>query len=476
MRKILPILCLLTFLWSCAQEESWTTSPARKLVFSQDTVAFDTLISTIASTTKTLMVYNPGQEGLRISQIRVGEGEKSIFRLNVDGEILVGGTGRDFEVRHGDSIVVRIEATPPHVGRDMPRQFTDDLIFRLESGVEQKVHLSVGAQDAQFLQGLVVEHDTTFASTQPYVIYDSLVVAQNAVLTLAPGTRLMFHDQVSLTVRGSLHAMGTIEQPVVFRGDRTDHMFDYLLYDNTPNRWGGIHLCGSSSDNRFYNCDIHSGDYGILCDSTSLDKELLYVENSVLHNIGGTGLELNNCMARFLNTQISNTLGYTVYIFGGGYEFTHCTLAQFYPFDAGYGEALFLCNQSGENYRPLEYARFYNSVITGYDEDVIMGNISEGDELCDYLFDHCYLRTVASDDTMRFAQVFYDDKEQPLQGEKNFRLFDTENYLYDFTPDSVSRIRDMADPRHTDSEFDRLGRSRFMDDAPDAGCYEYVAP
>lgn len=183
---------------------------------------------------------------------------------------------------------------------------------------------------------------------------------------------------------------------------------------------------------------------------------------------------MNNCLANFVNTQISNTRGTSVYLFGGGYQFLHCTIAQYYPFTSERGDALFISNRVNDNYRHLYYAYFLNSVIMGYAEDVIMGSIEEGqDYTCDYLFDHCYLRTVSSDDSLRFANIIYDNKDQELEGEKNFQLLDTHSFTYDFTPDSLSLIRGLADPKYTILPFDRLGRSRFTDDGPDAGCYEY---
>ena len=91
--------------------------------------------------------------------------------------------------------------------------------------------------------------------------------------------------------------------------------------------------------------------------------------------------------------------------------------------------------------------------------------------------------------TQRFPQNVYDlktstdvwgnttsdeDSETPRH-EKNFALFDTKNFLYDFTPVENSPIRGIADPAYSAAwTTDRLGRSRLADGAPDAGCYEYT--
>lgn len=460
---------------ACADFESFTSSPTARLEFSQDTVAFDTIVSTVPSATRTLTVYNHNAKGVRIASVQLGKGQGSPFRANVDGEWLYDGSGEDFKVYGKDSIIVRLEVTVPEVQSTQVGTVDDVLRFRLENGSVQEVALTAGAIDAYMTHGMVIDRDSTLLADKPYLIYDSLYVAPGACLTLLPGTRLMFHDDAAMHIHGTLHAEGTAEQPVVFRGDRLDHMFAYLPYDNTPNRWQGIHIHTGSTDNRMVHCDIHSGAYGILCDSTDIDATTLTLESSVIHNVGGDGLRLDNCKARVGNSQISNTQGDCVYIFGGDHEFVHCTIAQFYPFSANRGNALFLTNNMGDTYRELRQATFANCVITGYSDDVIMGSITEGqDYTCPYLFTHCYLRTVASDDTVRFSHILYDTDEQPLVGEKNFTLFNTRNFLYDFTPDSLSTIRSLADSSYSlRYPTDLMGRTRLTDGAPDAGCLEY---
>ncbi|MGN0232804.1 MAG: right-handed parallel beta-helix repeat-containing protein [Bacteroidaceae bacterium] len=471
-------VALLLLAGACTDYESFTQNPSARLEFSADTIAFDTIVSTVPSATKTLTVYNRNSSGLRISSVRLANGSSSHFRVNVDGEWLSQGQGEDFRVYRKDSIIVRIEVTVPKVGSNEIGTTEDILRFQLESGHIQEVVLTAGAIDAYMVHGMIIGQDSTLLTDKPYLIYDSLHVAPGACLTLPAGTRLMFHDDATIHVYGRINAEGTNQNPVVFRCDRMDHMFDYLLYDNTPNRWQGINIHAGSTDNRFVHCDIHAASYGIICDSTDMESTTLTLESTIIHNVGGDGLRLDNCKARVSNTQISNTQGDCVYIFGGDYTFVHCTIAQFYPFTANRGNALYLANNIGDQYRELRQAHFINCVITGYGDDVIMGSISEGqDYVCPYLFSHCYLNTIESQDTTRFSHVIYDTDEQPLCREKNFMLFDTQNFLYDFTPDSLSTIRSLADILYSRQiPLDLKGRSRVDDEAPDAGCYEYVAP
>ncbi len=487
LKLLLPLLAVLTA--ACADYESFSSNPGFRLLFSADTVAFDTLISTIPSSTKTLYVYNFNGDGVRIRTIMLENGANSHFRVNVDGRFLVGGAWNDFEVLRNDSLIVRIEMTPPEAGSNEPLYFEDKLHFLLENGATQTVVLTGGALDAYIKKGgMIIEADETFLTDKPYVIYDSLVVKPDATLTLTEGTTLMFHDKAALHVYGKLLVQGSIEKPVVLRGDRMDHMFDYLRYDNTPSRWEGIIIHKDSYGSTLFQCDLHSSRFGIICEDTEQEtpdetKPSVTLDCCVLHNIGGDGLQLNNCVTSVTNTQISNTLGHTVNINGGTHTFIYCTIAQFYPFSANRGDALHLASsEDGSEYGMLRKAHFINCVITGYSNDVIMGENIPDDGSCSYLFHHGFLNTPAVEDEEHFVACIFDQDKKTGEGDKlvrqdNFTLFDTQNFIYDFTPKAESAIRSLADGSIEGlPTFDRKGVSRLADESPDAGCYEYVEP
>lgn len=477
--SLFVLYAALSCLAACDDTDSFTTDRNALLVFSTDTIRFDTVISTIGSSTRQMMVYNPNRDGLRIASVRMKKAENTPFRVNVDGSYLEPESGArafDFEVRTGDSIRVFAEVTMPQKGQDEPVAMNDTLIFTLESGVEQGVILSAVGQDAYIWYGKVIERDTLLKSGRPVLVYDSLSVKEGVTLGMEPGVKLYFHEGASLRVHGRIVAEGTKDKPVVFRGDRTDRMFDYLPYDNTPSRWGGIHLFESSMDNRFVYADIHSASYGIKCDSTSTESLKLTLENSMIHNVGGEGLGLYHCRALVVNTQISNTLGNCVSVIGGWSEFVHCTIAQFYPWDASRGVALYVANKWLQLPYLLEHAYFLNCLVTGYADDEIIGNLEDADNTLDYRFANCMLRTLPSDDAVRFVSVVYDLPEDQGGRQAQFMLFDTDNFLYDFrlkvsSPACDAGAAEWAAER---CPTDRYGVSRMADSAPDAGCYEYV--
>ena len=89
---------------SCKKEVDFSDNNSLKLAFSTDTITFDTVFTSIGSSTRQLMIYNDNNENLKISSIRLESGNMSQFAVNIDGE-----SGYDFsdiEIYSKDSIFV----------------------------------------------------------------------------------------------------------------------------------------------------------------------------------------------------------------------------------------------------------------------------------------------------------------------------------------------------------------------------------
>ena len=263
---------------------------------------------------------------------------------------------------------------------------------------------------------------------------------------------------------------------MVLRGDRIDHMFDYLPYDRVSGQWQGVHFYKSSYNNRLDNTDIHSTFNGVVCDSSLCDKPKLTMTNSTIHNCQGYGLLAQHSVVDMLNTQVSNTLKDCVAIYGGVVRMRHCTLAQFYPFDGARGMALRFSNKlNGYDYKLYE-CDITNTIVTGYADDVISGELDK-DVAASYLFTNCLLRTPSDTGNAEcFKDVIFEDvKDTESSGDKNFALIDTDNLIYDFRLSDKSKAIDTATKlADSDCEYDRLGVARG--EKPDIGAYEYVAP
>ena len=196
------------------------------------------------------------------------------------------------------------------------------------------------------------------------------------------------------------------------------------------------------------------------------------MEASSIHNCKGYGLKLQDVRARLMNCVFSNTWHNCVYVSGGDVSMNHCTIAQFYPFDAGRGAALYFKT-------PLQQLVCRNSLVTGYGDDMLGGELAQsgnttGEEA--FLFEDCILRTpevttVAKD---KFVRVLFENATDTTQaGKKHFLTIDTNLFRYDFSLSQSSKAIDAAHAA-TSLPTDRNGRER--DDKPDVGAYEYVKP
>lgn len=398
------------------------------------------------------------------------------FRVNVDGEYLSPEAGfqvHDVEIRKNDSVRVFVELTAPVNAAEGPQFIEDELVFGLESGVEQRVNLNAYTWNATILRNVVISGDTLIDGTEkPVVVYGQMKVDSMATLRIAPGTTLYFHGDAGIDVYGRLLSEGTADNNIVLRGDRTDRMFDYLPYDMVSGQWRGIRLHSSSYGNSITYTDIHSTFDGIVCDSSDVSQLKLRMYGSIVHNCQGDGLRVVAGKVEAGNCQLTNTLGDCVAVYGGDVTLTHCTLAQFYPFDSNRGAALMFTNVYGDGTIPLVRMDCVNSIVTGYGDDMFSGIKSDGEEDFNYRFVSSLVRTPEVEDEEHFIDVLFENVEDTaaVSGDENFRLVDIDLQRYDFHLDGRSPAVGAANKDYSLPE-DRDGMLR--DDAPDMGCYEF---
>ncbi len=492
---------------SCSDEETFSVSKNVLLEFEADTIRFDTVFTDVPSSTRRFKIYNrDASHALRIVSVRLSSGGTSGFRINVDGHS--GSYLTDIEIEKKDSLFLFSEVTLPHRDIDTVRIVRDSILFDLESGVRQQIILEACGQDVRVLRQSVIDRDSMLSGPRPYLIYDSLVVAENATLTILPGTTLCFHQQATLRVHGRLVAEGTVEQLVTLRGDRTDKMFSYLPYENLVNQWGGIDILPESHGNELDYLDLHGSQYGIRChESTDDTQQKLTLSNSVIHNVSHEGLSAVNCRTTLTNCQISNAGLNCLSLTGGTHYLLHTTIAQFYPWSANHGTALQLSDAkadeevavAGEETEPVllpfNDVQFINCIITGSTNDEISISRTDADEEQPYNvhFQNCLVNIRLRDDDPQWAKDMFtdcvnesdiiqasqeaDEQHQDtdgfVYGRKNFRLVDYDLFLFDFQLDSVSNAIGLGNAeKGTLLPYDRLGRER--EGTPDAGCYQYI--
>ena len=106
--RIIFTLFIILMMLSCEREKPYN-SPDAFLHFSDDTIFFDTIFTTIGSTTRQLRVYNRYDQPLELNSVRLAGGDQSVFRLNIDG--ISGNTATGVEILPDDSLYIFIEVT-----------------------------------------------------------------------------------------------------------------------------------------------------------------------------------------------------------------------------------------------------------------------------------------------------------------------------------------------------------------------------
>ena len=388
MKRIFYFLATILLCVACSDDEQFTTSRSDVLTLPDDTLKMDTVFSGNASATYTFWIRNKNKQALRVNDIRLADGSQG-FRVNVDGEYLNKSIS-GLEVLGEDSLLVFVELTPQATGKVEPQPLDEQLVFTLESGVEQRVKLRAWAWDAERWENKTVTVDEEITTQKPIIVYGTLTVAEGATLKL-DGTTLYFYDGAEMDVLGTLQAEGA-----TLRGDRLDRMFTYLPYDHISGQWKGI----SVKENArcvMTGCDVHGAHDAIVAAAGST----IQLMHTVVHNNEGTGIAAAEATVELSYCQVSNAEGSLVTAKGGQVTLTQCTLAQYYPF-ALRDVALVI----GEG-TTLSVTKL---VIAGYEEELM--TLAEGIEI--------------------------PEGESYTAKKEDFVLIDEDNLVYDFhlKPDS----------------------------------------
>ena len=155
--------------FSCERMQS---SDNLKLLFSEDTIHFDTVFTTIGSTTRELRVKNRENKRINISHIYLSGGPGSQFGLNIDGEPTF--EKRNIELEAGDSIFIFIDVLIDPTRKDAPVVITDSIIFVVGDNI-QKVQLLAWGQDIFLVSKKLIQSEIWYKS-KPYVIYDNVTL------------------------------------------------------------------------------------------------------------------------------------------------------------------------------------------------------------------------------------------------------------------------------------------------------------
>lgn len=348
------------------------------LTFSVDTLVFDTVFTTIGSTTQQFKIYNPENKAVEIEEIELMGGENSPFRMNIDGYMTTSLSNITIEGK--DSLFAFVEVTLSTNGQTLPLIIEDSIRFRT-NGVDQYVKLAVWGQDAYFHYKDIMATQT-WPNDKPHVIYGFAAVDSAETLTIQEDTDIYLHKNAILYVyKGTLDVQGSLGHEVTFQGDRLEQ-----LYDDVSGQYYGIYFQEARPSTINY-AIIKNGTSGIHLFSrdNSFSGYTLTVTNTSITNNARYGIFIySGAKVKAENCVIAKNGNHALLVLeGGDFNFNFCNLI-------GFGESQSATPAVGisnfyndyangtQNIGSINEGKIYNSVIYGGQEvELVIDTISD---------------------------------------------------------------------------------------------------
>lgn len=453
MRVILSLSLAFLLLFSCKKEPG-IYDPNATLLFSVDTLLFDTVFTSIGSATHLFKVFNPSKQPVKIDHITLGGGNQSQFRFNIDG--IPGPSVSELTIAGRDSLFVFVEVTVDPLNSNSPMVVADSMIFRIGDRLE-KMNLVAWGQDIHYINGQIVCNET-WANDKPYLVYNSMLVDTFCTLTITQGAKIHFHPGSRMFVTGTLKIQGTTDNPVVIQGDRLEQ-----YYQDIPSQWVGIWLMAGSRNNEIHHADIRNGILGLQVDSNVTAPATLTMTNTVIKNMSLAGILAQGASIEADNCEITNCGQFLAALtIGGKYRFNHCTFVNYWAESARSTPSLLVNNYYEDIHgniqaRPLTQADFTNSIIYGNQESEIAIDQEQSAPL-NYAFRHCIVK----------------NKDQLIGNDISYNITPGfKDSLADYDLATGAFAIDKGDPAFLNAVTQSDIRNWPRSGNPDAGAYEF---
>jgi len=379
----------ISLLLSAACTKTRVLSTGGTLKFSVDTLKFDTVFTAAGSFTTGLLIYNPQNEEVIISSIRLQNGTTSYFHLNVDG--FSGNNVPNLKIAAHDSLYVFATVNINPSDTLTPFIVTDELIATL-NGKDFSIPFTAYGQNAHYIvsDSFSVANGpvTNWVTDKPYVVINSMEVGPGATLNIPANCRVYMHQNARIFVYGNLNVNGTASDSVVFQGDRLDRA--YFGYIGYPGEGGGIEGfpggTGNISHAVIKNCGGATGYYNYAIQPAALEVDTegkLTIDHTIIENSIGYGilawsgkLSANTCLVQGTGAQA------LAVIQGGTDSLINCTFANYGSSVLAHGDAgtlvvLNYFNEGNNNWIPGN--------LNGFMENCIVYGSLDSEIICDSL-------------------------------------------------------------------------------------------
>lgn len=283
------------------------------LAFSEDTVHFDTVFSSVKTSTHLVKIYNKESQFVKIS-VALQNGAASSYDLVIDGK--TGKAVSDIEIAPLDSTFIFITMNIDPTDEDIPFVVEDRLLARVNEK-DYSVPIIGYAQNAYYIKDSVLT-TSTLLTDKPYVILNSALVAEGETLTIPAGVKIYMHRNSRLYVMGTLKMLGTKDDKIEMQGDRIDRRIYVGTYDDVPGEWGGIYFFNTSHDNEIHYAVIKNGGLSTRFGEASTLPAMIQVDEDTRKD--GTP------KLKMYNTVVKNSVAYGVIAFESSIEAENCII------------------------------------------------------------------------------------------------------------------------------------------------------
>jgi hypothetical protein len=464
MKSLLVSILIAGIVLVSCKKDSFITGSDAALAISVDTLHYDTVFTTTGSITQYFRIYNENNQKLRISSVKLSGGASSYFKINVDGS--PGPEVRDIEINANDSIYVFVSVKIDPTSSNLPFVVQDSISIQY-NGNERWVQLDAWGQNAHFLRSMVITGSEVWTNDKPYVILGGLQVDTNATLTIEEGCRIFMHADAPFVIDGSLQVMGDQydSTKVTFRGDRLDEP-----YRDFPAGWPGIYFRGESKDNILRHAVIKNAYQGLVAIGPSVNANpKLWLEQCIIDNCYDAGVFGIGSNIRADNCLMSNNGKNVLFVYGGNYDFTHCTVVSYGNLFLQHKDpVLLLTNYIEEGNTVLTAdvdATFTNCIFWGEN------GTAENEVVCD--------KKGTSNINLVFTDCLWKVKDNPqhvtdatgiiANQAPQFDSVNNQQMFYNFRLKENSPARNAGTPTSLTSDLD--GKPRNVG-GPDLGSYE----
>lgn len=479
------ILCILaaSAVISC-DRTTYNAGVDARLDFSSDTIMFDTVFTTIGSSTRQMKVYNPYDEHLKVSNVMLKGGGESPFSINLDGES--GTYFEDVEIAPGDSLFLFAKVRIDPNDMNSPFVQEDEIVF-VTNGNEQSVKLMAWGQNANY----IVARDSVgsmklniiagagdvvrWTSERPYVIIGGYAAVDSlGSLIIDAGTHVYLHRGSGLWIYryGNIMVNGTKGNEVIFESDRLEPE-----YDAVSGMWDRIWINEGPVRNEIHHAIIRNGFIGIQAESMSLSEywqDNLLLDNVVIENMSGMGIYAVLYSINAANVLVDNCGSHLVALtMGGQYDFRNCTFANFWTSSIRQASSMYLSNYFvNEANVPMQVDLnsyyFGNCIVYGNQENEM---ILDGIGTFNCSLENCLVKTLQEN------VVDYEKYMSNCIVNKSPMFADSSEF--DFHIDTIispvinAGNIDIVNNSPINIQNDLDGVSRVTDEAPDLGVYEF---